>query len=99
MLVDLRKSGFRATRTIRSDRIQHCLLEIDSTFKKTNQSVVLHDFYFDVKNKITAVKWNDNKCITLATNFDIIEPLTSVSRCGKGKTEKKNRTAMSRKQL
>ncbi|GFT58639.1 putative piggybac transposable element-derived [Nephila pilipes] len=50
-----------------------------------------HDFYFDVKNIITAVKWNDNKCVTLATNFDIIEPLTSVSRCEKGKTEKKNK--------
>ncbi|GFU56393.1 piggyBac transposable element-derived protein 2 [Nephila pilipes] len=47
-----------------------------------------HDFYFDVKNKITAVKWNDNKCITLATNFDIIEPLTSVSRREKRKGEK-----------
>ncbi|XP_055936770.1 piggyBac transposable element-derived protein 3-like [Argiope bruennichi] len=47
-----------------------------------------HDFYFDVKNKITAVKWNDNKCATLATNFDIIEPLTSVSRRVKGKAEK-----------
>ncbi|GFT11533.1 hypothetical protein NPIL_117851 [Nephila pilipes] len=47
-----------------------------------------HDFYFDVKNEITAVKWNDNKCVTLATNFDIIEPLTSVSRREKGKAEK-----------
>ncbi|GFU34604.1 piggyBac transposable element-derived protein 3 [Nephila pilipes] len=47
-----------------------------------------HDFYFDVKNKITAVKWNDNKCITLAKNFDIIEPLTSVSRREKRKGEK-----------
>ncbi|GFX90802.1 piggyBac transposable element-derived protein 2 [Trichonephila clavipes] len=47
-----------------------------------------HDFYFDVKNKITTVKWNDNKCDALATNFDIIEPLTSVSRREKGKSEK-----------
>ncbi|GFT08325.1 hypothetical protein NPIL_287251 [Nephila pilipes] len=50
-----------------------------------------HDFYFDVKNKITAVKWNDNKFVTLATNGDIIEPLTSVSRREKGKAEKKNK--------
>ncbi|GFV78668.1 piggyBac transposable element-derived protein 2 [Trichonephila clavipes] len=78
-------SGFRATGTIRSDRIQHCALEIDSTFKKTSRA--LHDFYFDVKNKITAVKWH-NKCVTLATNIDIIEPLTSVSRREKGKAEK-----------
>ncbi|GFT81711.1 piggyBac transposable element-derived protein 3 [Nephila pilipes] len=49
-----------------------------------------HDFYFDVKNKITPVKWNDNKCVTLASNFDIIEPLTSVSRREKGKAEKNN---------
>ncbi|GFW21825.1 piggyBac transposable element-derived protein 3 [Trichonephila clavipes] len=86
LLVELRKSGFRATRTIRSDRIQHCSLEIDFIFKKTSRGS--HDFYFDVKNKITVVKWNDNKCFTLATNFDIIEPLTSVSRHEKGKAEK-----------
>ncbi|CAL1300851.1 unnamed protein product [Larinioides sclopetarius] len=84
LLVDLRKSGFRATGTIRSDRIQHCPLEIDSTFKKTSRGS--NDFYFDEKNKITAVKWNDNKCVTLATNFDIIEPLTSVSRRKKRKS-------------
>ncbi|GFX61575.1 chimeric ERCC6-PGBD3 protein [Trichonephila clavipes] len=84
--LDIRKSGFRASGTIRSDRIQHCPLEIDSIFKKTSRGS--HDFYFDVKNKITAVKWNDNKCVTLATNFDIIEPLTSVSRHEKGKVEK-----------
>ncbi|GFT86005.1 hypothetical protein NPIL_549741 [Nephila pilipes] len=47
------------------------------------------DFYFDVKNKITAVKWNDNKYVTLVTNVDIIEPLTSVPRRKKGKAEKK----------
>ncbi|GFT93665.1 piggyBac transposable element-derived protein 1 [Nephila pilipes] len=86
LLVDLRKSGFRATGTIRSDRIQHCPLEIESTFKKTSHGS--HDFYFDVKSKITAVKWNDNKCVTLETNFDIIEPITSVSRHEKGKAEK-----------
>ncbi|GFU59715.1 piggyBac transposable element-derived protein 1 [Nephila pilipes] len=84
--VDLRKSGFRATGTIRRDRIQHCPLEIDSIFKNTSRGS--HDFYFDGKNKITAVKWNDNKCVTLATNFDIIEPLTSVSRSEKGKAAK-----------
>ncbi|GFW33192.1 piggyBac transposable element-derived protein 2 [Trichonephila clavipes] len=86
LLVDLRKSGFRATGTIRSDRIQHRPLEIDSIFKKT--SCGSHDFNFDMKHKITAVKWNDNKCFTLATNFDIIEPLTSVSRREKRKAEK-----------
>ncbi|GFT66046.1 hypothetical protein NPIL_639661 [Nephila pilipes] len=48
-----------------------------------------HDFYFEVKNKITAVKLNDNKCVTLVTNFDRVEPFTSVSRRGKGKAEKK----------
>ncbi|GFY22918.1 piggyBac transposable element-derived protein 2 [Trichonephila clavipes] len=84
--VDLRESGFRATGTIRSDRIQHCPLEIDSIFKKTSRGS--HDFYFDVKNKITAVKWHDNKCVTLVTNIDIIEPLTSVSKREKGKAEK-----------
>jgi hypothetical protein len=31
---------------------------------------------------------DDKKCVTYATNFDIIEPLTSVSRREKGKAEK-----------
>ncbi|GFS36524.1 putative piggybac transposable element-derived [Trichonephila inaurata madagascariensis] len=83
LLVDL--SGFQATGIIRSDRIWHCPLEIDSTFKKTSRGS--HDFYFDVKNRITVVKWND-KCITLATNFDILELLTCASRREKEKAEK-----------
>nr|GFT18541.1 hypothetical protein NPIL_348141 [Nephila pilipes]GFU12799.1 hypothetical protein NPIL_691441 [Nephila pilipes] len=55
---------------------------LDPSIRDTSRGS--HDFYFDVKNEITAVKWNDNKCITLVTNFDIIEPLTSVSRREKG---------------
>ncbi|GFU75772.1 uncharacterized protein TNCV_1652321 [Trichonephila clavipes] len=64
--VDLRESGFRATGRIRSDRIQHSALEIDSTFKKTSRGS--DDFYFDVKNKITAQRWRDGS-ISLCLSF------------------------------
>ncbi|GFT26101.1 putative piggybac transposable element-derived [Nephila pilipes] len=59
---------------------------LDPSIRDTNRGS--HDFYFDVKNKIAAAKWNDNKCVTLATNFDIVESLTFVLRRQKEKAEK-----------
>ncbi|GFR17770.1 piggyBac transposable element-derived protein 2 [Trichonephila clavata] len=47
-----------------------------------------HDYCFDKKNEITIVKWKDNKCVTIVTNFDYKEPLIQVSRHQKGLKEK-----------
>jgi hypothetical protein len=37
-----------------------------------------YDYQFDENNKKIIVKWNDNKCVLLATNFDTVEPPASV---------------------
>lgn len=44
-----------------------------------------YDFQFDEQKEISLVKWNDIKCVTVATNFDTVEPLANVLRWNKGK--------------
>lgn len=39
------------------------------------------------QNEIFVVKWNDNKCVTVATNVDTVEPLAIVSRWRKEKKD------------
>jgi hypothetical protein len=39
------------------------------------------------KNKILMVRWNDNKCVTMGTNFDTVEPICAVRRWNKDKKE------------
>lgn len=39
-----------------------------------------YDFRFDTNNEVLLVKWNDNKCVCLVTNFDLVEPLATVPR-------------------
>ncbi|KAF2890895.1 hypothetical protein ILUMI_15278 [Ignelater luminosus] len=47
------------------------------------------DYRFDTNVEILIVKWNDNKCVTIATNFDTIEPLNKASRWDRKAKEKR----------
>lgn len=87
LFVELKQMGFRATGTIRQNRTAHCPFEADKVLAKKERGS--YDSHFDTTNQITMVKWNDNTCVSLATNFDGIEPLVSVSRRQKGQKEKK----------
>ena len=37
-----------------------------------------YDYRFDDKNEILIVKWVDNKCVTIGTNYDKVEPSCKV---------------------
>uniref|UniRef100_A0A0L8I8Q7 PiggyBac transposable element-derived protein domain-containing protein n=1 Tax=Octopus bimaculoides TaxID=37653 RepID=A0A0L8I8Q7_OCTBM len=37
-----------------------------------------YDYRFNVTNEILIVKWLDNKCVSIGTNFDAIEPTSNV---------------------
>jgi hypothetical protein len=39
------------------------------------------------KNKILMVRWNDNNCVTIGTNFDTVEPICAVRRWNKDKKQ------------
>ena len=38
------------------------------------------DYRFDTNNEILIVRWLDNKCVTMGTNYDTVEPLNHVLR-------------------
>ncbi|KFM60542.1 PiggyBac transposable element-derived protein 3, partial [Stegodyphus mimosarum] len=86
LLVELKTQGFRAMGTIRNNRTASYPLMPDKILEKKNRGT--YDYCFDKRNEIIIVKWKDNKCVTTATNFDYIEPLTQLSRHQKGLKEK-----------
>lgn len=78
LLVYLRHLGFRATGTMRENRTLKCPLQPTNIMKKEPRGS--YDYRFDIKEEILLVKWLDNKCVTVATNYDTIEPVGKVQR-------------------
>ena len=78
LLVHLRNLGFQATRTIRENRLKHCPIKSDKDLKKDKRGA--YDYRFDTNEEILIIKWFDNKCVTVGSNFDTIEPLAKVQR-------------------
>ncbi|KAF2901751.1 hypothetical protein ILUMI_04429 [Ignelater luminosus] len=85
LFVDLRKKGYRAVGTLRNNRILNAPLLSPKEIEKHNRES--HDYVFDGENEVLLVRWNDNKCITMATNYDTIEPIVSVQRWNKKKAK------------
>lgn len=81
LLHRLREMQFRATGTIRENRTAKCPVQATKELEKLPRGS--YDYRFDNKNKILLVKWNDNKCVSMATNFDTINPEASVARWSK----------------
>ncbi|KAK9702824.1 Transposase IS4 [Popillia japonica] len=53
--------------------------------EKISCNICTYDARFDHDNEVSVVRWNDNSVITLANNFEAVEPL--------GKAKRFNRTA------
>ena len=56
--------------------------------KKENRGS--YDFRFDVTNEILIVKWLDNKCGAIGTNFNTIDPMSNVLHWKKDEKAKRN---------
>ena len=39
-----------------------------------------YDYCFDTNEEILFVKWRDNTCVSIGTNYDLVEPLQKVLR-------------------
>lgn len=83
LYLKLTEMGFRATGTIRENRTHNCLIKSAKEMQKLQRGS--YDYQFDEENEICIVKWNDNKCVSVATNFDTIEPLATVQRWSREK--------------
>ncbi|XP_049816407.1 piggyBac transposable element-derived protein 3-like [Schistocerca nitens] len=77
-LHDLEVRGVEATGTIRGNRVKNCtLLFVDKMIKGNRGS---YEICSDSASGISIVRWNDNNVVTVATNFDRVQPLCSVAR-------------------
>ena len=80
LLHDLKLLGYRATGTIRDNRTKKCPLIPVKAMKKLPRAE--YDYRFDKSNEITIVRWKDNNIVTIASNFDHVEPLGKVKKNG-----------------
>ncbi|XP_049797534.1 piggyBac transposable element-derived protein 3-like [Schistocerca nitens] len=78
LLHDLTERGVEATGTIRGNRVKNCTLSsVDKMIKENRGS---YEVCSDSVSEISIVRWNDNNVVTVATNFDRVQPLRSVAR-------------------
>ena len=76
LLVHLRNSNIKATGTVRENRLRKCPLMDSKSMKKKDRGI--HDAQSD--SKVVAVKWYDNQCVTLASNFQEVTPMGKARR-------------------
>jgi hypothetical protein len=81
LLTHLADNGLRATGTVRSNRTGKAPLETDKELKKKGRGHC--DSRFHVGKEILVAKWHDNACVTIATNYDSTEPLSTIKRRSK----------------
>lgn len=86
LLCDLKQRGFCATGTVRENRTAKCPTLSSKILEKKPRGS--YDWQFDHNNKILVCKWNDNKCVSLATNYDTITPVAQVQRWKKQEQKK-----------
>lgn len=78
LLIYLGNRGYRATGTLREARTGDCPLKASKEMKKEQRG--FHDYMYDKTGEVLFVRWNDNRSVTIGTNFDTIEPEVKVSR-------------------
>lgn len=86
LLCQLKKEGYCATGTIRENRTAKCPTKPSKDLEKEPRGT--YDWCFDNKNKILICKWNDSKCVSVATNFDTVFPTNQVQRWNKKERKK-----------
>lgn len=86
LMKTLRQSGYRATGTVRDNRIKKCPLPDQKQMKKENRGH--YSFKYDKENSLLLVRWKDNSIVTMMTNYDSVQPLAKVKRWSKERKEK-----------
>nr|CAI5848279.1 unnamed protein product [Callosobruchus analis] len=84
LMQTLKEKGFRVTGTVRENRIKKCPLLPSNPIKKKDPGYF--EYCFNRTSLLLFVKWKDNNVVTMASNYDAIEPLSKVKRwCGAAK--------------
>lgn len=86
LLQELKVPGFRATNAVRENRVKRCLEEDSKELCKPNRG----SFDYMCDGEILAVKWNNNKCVCIATNYNAIQLAATASRYSQKKRKMVN---------
>ena len=87
LLIYLKKKGILASGTVRSNRLQGCPLQSNSEMKKAGRGSI--DNKSDMNSGIVVIKWCDNNCVHIASNFVGAEPIGTIERwCSDEKAKK-----------
>lgn len=70
----LKDMKLKATGTVRETRIGKCPLATSKQIQKEYERGYF-DYRFDKSNEILVIKWNDNRAVSVITNYSNIEPL------------------------
>lgn len=75
-LAYLQKENIKATGTARENRLKKCPLMDNKAMRKTERGT----FYAQSDGVVSAVKWHDNQCVTVVTNYDMVSSVNKVKR-------------------
>ncbi|XP_039631232.1 piggyBac transposable element-derived protein 3-like [Polypterus senegalus] len=86
LLIHLRDVGFRASGTLRQNRLCKCPLKDSKELSKEPRGTF--DSAFDLEGEVLFMKWNDNNCVAIGTNFDTVYLLSHASRWSRTSRQK-----------
>ena len=69
---------FLTTATIRSDRIKSCPLPCEKNLKKRRRGA--HAYRRDLNLGMSVLKWYDNKCVQMCSNYADPAPTSTIKR-------------------
>ena len=78
LFVALKNKGFRATGTIRENRLRKCPIPPAKKLKKQKRGWLI--YAYEESNEIFIAKWKYKSIVSLGTNYDTVDPLDNVKR-------------------
>lgn len=85
LMVRLQQKGFCATGTVRDNRMAQCPPMSSKQLAKIERGT--SDALSDKANEVAVVRWNDNRVVSLLTNFETTKVHSKVQRRVKGGRE------------
>jgi len=86
LLCELRQIGLRSTGTIRVNRCGKCPLLSEKDLKRGGRGT----FQCFHSENVKIIQWQDNRAVTIGTNFDSLEPIKIVQRYDRKNRERVN---------
>lgn len=81
LLIKLKEQGMEYTGTVRKNRLPGCALEDEKAMKKRGRGAF--DHRVEETHNIAAVRWFDNRAVSLLSTRTAVEPVTEATRWNK----------------